>query len=270
MNILDCTLRDGGNKNNWNFSNELIRLYLKTMQSIGIKHVEIGLRSLIKNDSLGQCAYSTEEFLESLDIPKELEIAVMIKADEILQCENPEIALDDLFTEASNSHVTTVRVAMLYQKGLGCFKIIEYLKEKGYKTVLNLTKTHPGCEDELADITFGIQNWDCLDILYFADTFGELTPNDIKKDITAIKQVNDKALGFHGHNNKGLAYKNALAAIESGANFIDSTVTGIGKGSGNLKTEEIIKKYPNRYNANSLEELINLISCTQKGKIYDK
>ena len=61
-----------------------------------------------------------------------------------------------------------------------------------------------------------------------------------------------KPLGFHAHNNKGQAFANSVIAIENKVNFIDSTITGIGKGAGNLDTERIIKGFGDKYNANAL------------------
>jgi len=45
LKILDCTLRDGGYYNNWDFSNSLINKYLKSMSSAGVEYVELGFRS---------------------------------------------------------------------------------------------------------------------------------------------------------------------------------------------------------------------------------
>ena len=69
LNILDCTLRDGGYYNNWNFSIDLINRYLKVMSDIKVDYVEIGFRSYEKNFR-GSCAYSTDEFLDNLQIPR--------------------------------------------------------------------------------------------------------------------------------------------------------------------------------------------------------
>lgn len=48
MKHLDCTLRDGGYYNNWNFSEALIAQYITAMQAAGIQTIELGLRSLKK------------------------------------------------------------------------------------------------------------------------------------------------------------------------------------------------------------------------------
>ena len=72
IKILDCTLRDGGYYNNWDFSKEVVNDYLKTMSLIGIDYVELGFRSFQLKDFKGPTWYTTESYLESLSIPKNL------------------------------------------------------------------------------------------------------------------------------------------------------------------------------------------------------
>ena len=80
IKILDCTLRDGGYYNNWQFKKELINEYLKVMQLIKVDYVEIGFRFIDKIKTKGPCAYSEENFLKSLKIPENLKIGIMINA----------------------------------------------------------------------------------------------------------------------------------------------------------------------------------------------
>ena len=70
INLLDCTLRDGGYYNNWFFNKELINEYLKVMDMIKIDYVEIGFRFLDKAKIKGPCANSDEKFLRSLNSRK--------------------------------------------------------------------------------------------------------------------------------------------------------------------------------------------------------
>ena len=48
INILDCTLRDGGYYNNWNFKIKDIQKYLNSIVSTEIRYVELGFRFLEK------------------------------------------------------------------------------------------------------------------------------------------------------------------------------------------------------------------------------
>ena len=92
INLLDCTLRDGGYYNNWDFKIELINDYLKSMAKSGIEFVEIGFRSFEKNTYRGVCAYSKDEFLNEINIPKSLRIVVMVNASEIINFNNGELS----------------------------------------------------------------------------------------------------------------------------------------------------------------------------------
>src|SRR5690606_19642802 len=56
----------------------------------------------------------------------------------------------------------------------------------------------------------------------------------------ATDSTSEKRFGFHAHNNLELAHINTLTAIEYGASIVDATITGIGRGAGNLKTELLL------------------------------
>ena len=84
INVLDCTLRDGGYYNNWDFSNDLIAKYLNSMSSSGVEYVEIGFRSFESETFRGACAYTHEDFINNIKIPKNLKPGVMVNASELL------------------------------------------------------------------------------------------------------------------------------------------------------------------------------------------
>ena len=91
---LDCTLRDGGYYNNWDFKDDLIKQYLQVLDSINVNNCEIGFRFYNNKGFKGSCAFSSEEFLCSLKIPKNIKISIMINANEII--ENGELIIDRL------------------------------------------------------------------------------------------------------------------------------------------------------------------------------
>ena len=68
MILLDCTLRDGGYYNKWDFDQNLVNDYLQAMDSLQIDFVEIGFRTLNNDSFKGGFAYSTDNFLNSLNI----------------------------------------------------------------------------------------------------------------------------------------------------------------------------------------------------------
>ena len=81
---LDCTLRDGGYYNNWEFDIDLINEYLDALENINIYYVEIGFRIIEKFKNKGPNAYSDENFLKKLKIPKKIKIGIMINASDLI------------------------------------------------------------------------------------------------------------------------------------------------------------------------------------------
>ena len=79
--------------------------------------------------------------------------------------------------------------------------------------------------------------------LYFADSLGALEVKRFKKIIKLLNENWNKELGLHAHDNLKFALKNSEYAIKNNFKWIDSTIMGMGRGPGNLKTEEIIKKF---------------------------
>ena len=85
INILDCTLRDGGYYNNWQFSVKQVNSYLREINRSNIEFVEIGFRSLLKNKKIGLTGVSADSFFAKLKVPKNIKIGVMINSDEFLK-----------------------------------------------------------------------------------------------------------------------------------------------------------------------------------------
>ena len=130
--MLDCTLRDGGYYNNWDFDPVLIKDYLEAMDSLKVDFVEIGFRSL-KNDSFnGGVAYSTDTFLNNLSMPRGLigKIGVMINGAEIADTKSQNSSLEKLFKPKVESLVTLVRIACHVHEFKNCLPASKWLKKK--------------------------------------------------------------------------------------------------------------------------------------------
>ena len=97
--VLDCTLRDGGYYNNWDFSLDLVGDYLKSISSSGIKYIELGFRSFPSKSFRGSNWYTTENYINSLSISKNLKIAVMLNAAEVINNESLEKNIKKLFVK---------------------------------------------------------------------------------------------------------------------------------------------------------------------------
>ncbi|WP_337860317.1 homocitrate synthase [Ferroplasma sp.] len=67
------------------------------------------------------------------------------------------------------------------------------------------------------------------DRISIADTLGILTPEKTRYIFNNLMDIKNVEYDFHGHNDMGMALANSLAAAESGASIIHTTVNGLGE-----------------------------------------
>ena len=110
INIIDCTLRDGGYYNNWNFPNNLVNEYLKSVSDSGIKYVELGFRSLNKKEFKGPNWYTTDSYINHLTVPRKLKLGVMVNMSELMlkKSERNKI-INKLFKNKRESKINFIR-----------------------------------------------------------------------------------------------------------------------------------------------------------------
>lgn len=237
--FLDCTLRDGGYYNAWDFSPELINDYLLAMQAAGVNTVELGLRSLNNKGFKGACAFTTDEFLSSLPLSENLTIGVMVNASELVGDARQEDVLAKLFpVPAIESPVDLVRIASHLHEFEKALPAVTWLKKQGYQVGFNLMQI-ADCPEQEVKALARLANQYPLDVLYFADSMGSMSPEQTAQIIGWLRSEWLGALGIHTHNNLGLALSNTLRALDEGVTWVDATVTGMGRGPGNALTEEL-------------------------------
>ena len=260
MKILDCTLRDGGYYNNWKFSNELINEYLQVMNDLKIDFVEIGFRFLDKVRTKGPTAYSDESFLKSLKIPKNLKIGIMINAADFINDENIISLAKKNFIPKQKSIISLVRIACHHYEIENIIPLINWLKKSGYKVGVNIM--------QIPELTFNDIKKSVLkikktkpNILYFADSLGSLNAKKTQHIIKKIRLFWKGSMGIHTHDNMGKALENSIAAMKNSVEWIDATVTGMGRGPGNTKTEYAILEFKNKKIKE--DKLVNLLKLIE-------
>lgn len=251
--LLDCTLRDGGYYNDWDFAPDLIEEYLQAMAAAKVDIVELGFRFLKVGGFKGACAFTTDEFLRSLAIPKNLTLGVMVNASDLVGDVPLEEALQRLFpVPASNTPVDLVRIASHSHEFEDALPACTWLRQRGYKVGFNLMQVSERSRDEVARLG-ELASSQPIDVLYFADSMGSMTPDRVSEIIAWFREGWGGEIGIHTHDNMGFGLANSLRAIEGGARWIDATVTGMGRGPGNARTEEVaievasIRKEPGNF-----------------------
>ena len=167
------------------------------------------------------------------------------------------ILLNRVIQSASTSPFSVCRIAAKYDEIKYLPKLVDILYKKDYEVICNLmgvSLLNPKQIGEFVETTYDLPSV----AEYIADSYGSLYPNDVKKIIKG-GGIN----GIHTHDNLGLAFANCLAAIEEGACFIDGTLLGMGRGVGNVKTEQLLM-YRNGTVSCELLDSINSISLLQK------
>lgn len=240
MKLLDCTLRDGGYYNAWDFTRPLIADYLAAMRAAQVDVVELGFRFLGNEGFKGACAYSTDEFLQKLTIPEGLNVGVMVNGADLCTSVGCQPALERLFHEpAAESPVDIVRFACHFHELPHALPAAGWLSERGYRVGFNLMQIADRNEAEVKDLARMARDWP-IEVLYFADSMGSMTSDDTARIVNWLCSEWDGPLGIHTHDNMGLALSNTLRAYNEGVSWLDSTVTGMGRGPGNARTEELV------------------------------
>ena len=266
---LDCTFRDGGYHNNWNFKKSLINRYLKCMSKLNIHFIELGFRFLNRNKSRGDTAYTDEKFINQLIIPKNLKIGVMINAGDFLNQVAPiDKVCDKTFPKIKKSKIKFVRIACHFNEIFKISKIINWLKKKDLFVAVNLMQISEINKKQIEKVCKFIAKRN-VDIFYIADSLGCMKPQDINSIYKEIKKYWKGELGIHAHDNLNYALKNSILANRNhGVNWLDSTVLGMGRGPGNLKTEDIIYHSHNKKDKKIIKKFVktNFLPLKKKYK----
>ncbi len=267
--VLDCSIRDGGHLNKWDFDPSLVARTYQAAGTGGIHAFEVGYRfsGIIKD--IGPFGYCEDVFLAKLLHRRErVLLTVMIDAGK---------AEVSLFRNKKESPIDMVRVAAYPDDLEVALCQVEALKEKGYKVCLN-----PMASPELKKEHFQImEEWkgkEMLEALYIADSFGTYSPSDIPVEVGKFRDIGFTRIGFHAHNNLQMAVANTLAAIDCGVDWVDATAFGIGRGAGNAPMEILLGLLNRRdgYKFNELpyirlgnssyQELCRNLKCTPRSE----
>lgn len=236
IKVLDCSIRDGGLINKWQLSDELVRATYIGCAEAGVDYVEIGYKAspeLIEPGDYGKWRFCKEDDIRRLFAGVEMnsKLACMVdigrvRDEDILLCE------DSMFD--------LVRVACYLRDVDKGIALAESIMAKGYEVSLNLMAVSTNLEK---DIDEGLAEIAATEIpyVYVVDSYGSMFCEDIT---WLVKKYRDampgKTIGIHCHNNRQLGFANTIQAIIDGANILDASVFGIGRGAGNCPLELLL------------------------------
>ena len=234
MKLLDCTIRDGGYYTNWDFGNDLIVEYAALMESLPIEYIEVGYRSITLEGYLGKYYYCPVYVLEELKHLMPSKKLVIILNEKDIRVEHLEELLLPI-----KPLVSLVRMAVDPKNFERAIILAKAAKAMGFEVAFNVMymsnwKNDPSFLNLLDELENN------LDFFYMVDSFGGILPNEVKEIIKLVQSKTKVPLGFHGHDNLSMGLINSITALEEGCEIIDSTITGMGRGAGNLRTELLL------------------------------
>jgi 4-hydroxy 2-oxovalerate aldolase len=228
--IVDTTLRDGSHAVSHSFTAEQAAAVAEGLDKAGIELIEISHGDGIAGSSINY-GFSKVPELELLAaagrVVKKAKLGVLLL---------PGIGTIEDLKRARDQGANAVRVATHVTEADIAIQHIQWAKQNGMFTVGFLMMTHMAGPEKIVEQAKIFEDAGA-DYINLADSSGYMTPNDVKARIGALKAASGLPVGFHAHNNLGLAVANSLAAVEEGASYIDATCRGLGAGAGNTQAE---------------------------------
>ena len=231
--IIDCTLRDGGHLNRWNFDINFAKELYITAKKSGVDYFEAGYRNLKKDSSFGDFYSCNDDFLFSVfENISECRLSVMA-----------DVGKTDLklFRKCipENTPVSLVRIASYPDRLNEAFELCEGIKNLGYDVILNLMAIAKFSGKDFEKISEW-ENKSVLTSVCFSDSFGSFLPNDVMKYHNILKQAGFINISFHAHNNLQLAFANSIIAADNNFFSVDGSACGLGRSAGITPTELIL------------------------------
>lgn len=257
IQILDCTLRDGGYCNEWRFGFENARKITQGLIDANVEIIECGfITNRVGYDSDVTKFTSFEEV--STIIPSKRNGKLFVAMINYGEYEADDIPKFD------GSSVDGIRVAFHKKDGDKALEFCKRVKEKGYLLFIQAMVSLSYIDDEFLSLIKSTNELEPY-AFYIVDSFGAMKEKDLTRLFYMVEHNLDEKIriGFHSHNNMQLAYSNAQILTNILTNrrlIIDSSIYGMGRGAGNLNTELFVeylnenigKKY-------ELKPLLNLI-----------
>ncbi|WP_252090203.1 homocitrate synthase [Pseudomonas sp. MWU13-3659] len=243
--LMDCTFRDGGFQTDWRFSDAMVGHYFGMCQAAGVDIVEMGYLNLDPAAGVSHLG-SFKALPESLsDVQRQqvdlgpMRAAVMIDAWRIL--DQPVQAVAEVILAAirrSPFPIAILRIAAMSSQLEGSLALAKALAGQELAVMINLMQAAELTPEQLAHDLPALAV-EPVTALYFADSFGRMLPEQVHRLFSQARELTSLPLGFHAHDNYGLAVANTQAALDAGARHADGTFAGIGRGAGNAPTETL-------------------------------
>ena len=247
VNLLDCTLRDGGYINNWVFGKNVISRLVDQILIAGVEVMELGYLSTVNSGDVDAARYSSMSDVRRAysNIKSDNQnYAVMVNYGEypaeLLQQAEPDDPI--------------IRLAFHKKNLKEAFDFFKALDNKGYRYFIQPMGVLNYSDKDFIEL-ISMANHTKAEAFYVVDSFGVLELKDFRRLLFIVDNNlrSDILLGYHAHNNLQQAYSNAKYMLEQSLlhdMIIDASVFGMGRGAGNLNIELFAKHLNRHYGKN--------------------
>jgi 4-hydroxy 2-oxovalerate aldolase len=239
LKVLDCTVRDGGLMNDHYFDDQVVKAVYQACVDAGIDYMELGYKAskrIFSPTQFGRWKYCDEDDIRRIVGDNDTPLKLSVMAD----AERTDYHEDIL--PRDQSVLDMIRVATYIHQIPTAIDMVKDAHDKGYETCINLMAVSTIQEWEL-DEALELMADSEVGSIYLVDSFGAFYSEQIHyltRKYLRYAVPRGKMVGMHAHNNQMLAYANTIEAIVLGANMLDGSMAGLGRGAGNCPLELLV------------------------------
>lgn len=255
IEVVDCSIRDGGLMNKWQFEASLVRDVIAAAVKAGCQYIELGYKA--SPEYFDPAVYGIWRFCNEGDLREfwgneklrgKSRLAIMLDIGRFHLAE---------MLPAAESVVSLIRVACYTHQIPEAVETTRLLADLGYQTTINIMAVSEADSRELETGLGLISRESPAKAVYVVDSYGSLNPEGVRGLVSWYRTLcPGKAIGFHGHNNQQLALANSLVAAEAGAAMLDASLLGMGRGAGNCNLELLLPQLG--WKLEDLEDLLRV------------
>lgn len=232
--ITDSTLRDGNHACAHQLSIEQIAIYAAAADKAGVPIVEVGHGNGLGASSL-QVGLSKETDKDMLETARKY----LSKSKLGIHVIPGFATIKRDLVNAIDIGVDVIRIASHCTEADITQRHLGYVRERGKEAYGVLMMSHMASAEVLVEEAQKMELYGAEGIIIM-DSAGAYLPSDVQEKISALVNGLKVPVGFHAHNNLGMAIANSIMAIESGAKMFDATARGFGAGAGNAQIEVLV------------------------------
>ena len=270
IRVLDATIRDGGLVNNFMFTDDFINALYRANVKAGIDYMEFGYKAskeLFDVNKFGKWKFCDEAAIREIVGDNNSDMKISVMAD-VGRCDYKKDILP-----REDSVIDMVRVATYVHQMPAAIEMIEDANRKGYETTCNIMAISNANETDI-DIALEMLGKSCVDGIYIVDSYGSIYPEQMRVIADKYVEVGEKygkEIGIHAHNNQQLAFANTIESVSRGVNFLDATMSSMGRGAGNCAMELLLGFLKNpKYNLFPVLQFIekHIVKLQQEGVVW--